>query len=288
MNGLNKILIIVAILLVFTQGGLLFLLLGRSETSLMMKSMYSSPSFYDEAYFQAGDGFSVEKQAYGAIVPHHLFVKSKIAAFFRGLKKFDYETVILIGPNHFHAGLNEVQTSRAVWLTPYGVVKPDLDIIDRLVESDFAAVEEQSFPREHAITGLVAFVKKSLPRARIVPIILKEKTEAAAVERLAKFISGEIDPDKSLVIASVDFSHEQNALVSNLQDETSINAITQFDFLNVYDLKLDSPAAIFFTLKYLDLIGAKKSTVFSHTNSSELLGRPDLPGTSHFIVGFSK
>ena len=94
--------------------------------------------------------------------------------------------------------------------------------------------------------------------------------------------------EKTLVLASVDFSHFQTDLVSNFHDDLSQNVIETFDFERIHNLEIDSPASIYTVLKYLEKIEAQKSQLAFHTDSSELLKKPDEAGTSHFYYYFSK
>ena len=42
---------------------------------------------------------------------------------------FDYENIVLIGPNHFGVGENNIAVSNAVWKTPFGDLEPNFQLI---------------------------------------------------------------------------------------------------------------------------------------------------------------
>ncbi|MFA6466500.1 MAG: AmmeMemoRadiSam system protein B [Patescibacteria group bacterium] len=252
------------------------------------KSYFISADFYNQAY-EAGTKqiISAEDKVYGGIIPHHLMPKDKIAAWFLGLKDTNYDTVVLIGPNHFEAGEADIIISQAKWETPYGELLPDLKLSDNLLKVKNIKLDEKPFGSEHSISGLVPFIKKSLPQANIVPIILKNKTKTADLDNLAANLASLIVKEKTLVLASVDFSHWQTDLVSDFHDDLSQNVIETFDFERIHNLEIDSPASIYAVLKYLEKIDAQKSQLAFHTDSSELLKKPDEAGTSHFYYYFS-
>ncbi|MBT4349429.1 AmmeMemoRadiSam system protein B [bacterium] len=300
----NKLLIVVLILLV-VQAGLVcyFLLLGaqnrESLTSIfrskiqfenltLHKSYFASQSFFDEAYENIEN--LVKKpvdKVYGGIIPHHLMVKENIAAFFEGIEDYDYDTVVLIGPNHFDAGQNDIILSKAKWRTPYGELMPDLVLTDKLIQEGYL-VDEAPFYAEHSISGLVSFIKKSLPKANIVPIILKVDTPAEDAFRLAEVLEQSVNQEKTLVLASVDFSHYLTVPVADFHDLKNRSVIESFDFDRVYDLEIDSPASIYAVLKYLELSKKQNAELIFATNSGNLINKTDEPTTSHSIYYFTE
>ena len=127
-------LLLIIIILLVSQAGLLYFsfskntqldflplnLIKPQPQSPVHLSYFSQAGFFDEAYQQAQNQVKMPvAKVYGGIVPHHLLVKDKIAAYFKGLENDDYQTVILISPNHFNYGRANVISSQADWQTPY-------------------------------------------------------------------------------------------------------------------------------------------------------------------------
>lgn len=245
---------------------------------------FSDRVFYDDAYQQArGEKVTASAAVVGGIIPHHLIVKDKIAAFFVGLEKAKYKTIILIGPNHYNSGPENIIVSAAVWQTPYGDLAPDQAGIKKIKS---LKIFEEPFIVEHSISGLVSFIKKSLPTAKIIPIIIKDGTPAADLDNLAQDISDNFDARQTLVLASVDFSHYQPLAVANFHDQKSIASIENFDFNELSKLDTCSGPSLDVLLKYLEIKKAEKSDLLFSTNSGALLNNPDLPTTSHNIFYF--
>ncbi|MFH1668064.1 MAG: AmmeMemoRadiSam system protein B [Candidatus Komeilibacteria bacterium] len=297
----NLILLFVVLILLVVQVGLIFSFYAQKEQKeivnivdsqitlddhQVLQSYFMNPEFYNEAYANSQPGVvETNSHVYGGIIPHHLIVKDYLASYFNGFKD-QYQTVVLIGPNHFDSGSSNILLSQAVWQTPYGKIYPDDQVIKKLAK-DFS-INEDAFFAEHSITGLVPFIKKSLPSAKIVPIILKVNTSNSELEELLTSLSNTIDPAKTLVLASIDFSHYQRALAADFHDAKSINTIKTFNYDAIPRLEIDSPPSLFVLLKYLDSIDARTSQLVYSTNSSILMGEPDEPGTSHQFFYFNK
>ena len=119
----DKYLISLLVLLVIAQTGLIFVLSKQARKNYIDEknltthySYFSGLDFYEEAYKQAEGQITVaDEKIYGGILPHHLMVEDKIAAFFTGIENNDYETIILIGPNHFLSGKSDIITSHTAF-----------------------------------------------------------------------------------------------------------------------------------------------------------------------------
>lgn len=304
-NGLKKIFIIffiaiLVLLVLFGKNVINFLsetkdldAAKKKEVELVRNKIYSDhhnayiniPSAYGDLG-QVKSSLFADGKIYGGIVSHHFFVAGKIAEFFAGLKKQQIETIVIVGPNHFNYSEGDIQISRYSYNTPWGALEPDSEIIENLLSEKNIKNEESSFEIEHSISALVGFVKYYLPEAKIVPIILKRKTTAKEAEHLAQALN-DVLPEKSIVLASVDFSHHLNSIMADFHDELSVSAIKSFDYNRLYSLEIDSPASINVLLRYLESRGGQKM-IYENTNSAELSGRPDLDDiTSYMFAYFS-
>jgi AmmeMemoRadiSam system protein B len=251
------------------------------------QSFYTTADFYDEAYQQAAADFSYSDKVRVGILPHHLIVKGKVATFFEGLKKQDIKTVVLVGPNHFEQGANKISISQAQWQTPYGDILPDTDLAQNLAKQKGAKIDEEPFAGEHAISGLVPFIKKSLPEAKLVSVILKSATTPEEAKQLAANIKSNSDGN-TLVLASVDFSHYLPAQVADFHDDKSRAVIENLDEVGVWNLEVDSPASLAVALHYANETNVEQANLLWQTNSSRLINNLDTLGTSHQFYYFTK
>ncbi len=249
-------------------------------------SYFSNRDYYEEAFsLNKEQEFNTGKKVYGGILPHHLIVKKKIAVFLNSLKGSGYEHIVLIGPNHFLKGGTAI-TSQAKWQTPYGNLLPDLELIEKLSEQEEVVVNEDPFKIEHSISGLVAFIKKTFPEAKFTPLVLRPSVDPELCANLADVIIENNQKEKTLVLASVDFSHYQPVKVADFHDMLSQSVIESFKKDRVYDLELDSPPSIYLLLDYLEKINSQDSKLIFHTNSGRLLNDYDIETTSHNFYYF--
>ena len=226
-----------------------------------------------------------DKDVAAGIIPHHLLAADLVAEFFYNLQGKDYETVVLIGPNHFNAGEADFITSSYNWQTPYGVLECDEDILRELVQTREVKIEEDALKNEHSINSEVAFIKKIFPKSKFAPIILKPNVTGGQAAILADKLA-ELSKNKNiLVLASVDFSHYKDNLTAQKNDRISLKAISDFDYNAIYDLDIDSPAAIYALLKFSESKGAGFSFL-NNSNSALLTNQLDLESTTSYVTGY--
>ena len=147
------------------------------------KTEFHSANPNDKEFFETAYGFAgkkidlLGKQVVAGIIPHHLLAADLIADFFYNLEGANYDTVVLIGPNHFLVGQSNLITSGYNWQTPYGVLEPDATILaDLLNDTNLGmVVEEDVMQGEHSINSEVAFIKKTFPNFRIMDKQCPEK-----------------------------------------------------------------------------------------------------------------
>lgn len=231
--------------------------------------------------------FDFPDYIYGGIVSHHLLAAVDIASFYASLAKQKVETVILIGPNHEGQGRESVAVSSLDFLTPWGRLETDQNIVKALVGEGVVKIDEEAFLGEHSISAEAPYIKYYLPQAHLVPIIMKRSVTKDNLLKLANALL-KVTDSKTVVIASVDFSHHTNKALAEQNDQKSIAAISTFDFANLFTLNIDSPNTIFVLLKYLDGIRAKRLDYWQQ-NAATILNSPDYTDvTSYLFATFRK
>jgi hypothetical protein len=70
------------------------------------------------------------------------------------------------------------------------------------------------------------------------------------------------------------------------EDDKSIERLLSFNTEALMDLDIDAPAAARLFLEILESRGITDGFVLERTNSSEIIGRPDLPCTSYATMLF--
>jgi MEMO1 family protein len=199
-----------------------------------------------EEEFPNIDTSLAEKYIFGAIVPHAGFEYSGYEAIhvfeILRLSGQEYETVVIINPNHHGLGPSIATDTNDSWKTPVGTVLLDREFIEYM---SIPQVEE-SHRYEHSGEVILPFLQLFLSgNFRIVPVsmlnqdpeqalLLAEKiTEAAG--RLGRRI---------LVLASSDFSHFVSPEHGAATDRKVIDTILTMDADAVFNVVQKTRASV--------------------------------------------
>lgn len=249
--------------------------------------------FFDEHLFQKGiaeteSAKPTQGKILGAIMPHHLIPSFIIADIFERIASQGTQTIILLSPNHYDIGATSVLTSKIVWNTPYGEVLPHSDIIQELIKKDYISIDEKILDNEHGIAGLLPFAKYYNDEIRVIPLILRQNITKEELRDLSRSIANVID-DKTVVVASVDFSHYLNSDEAEKNDVETLKVMDKKDYdalLQMNSDYLDSPEAIVTLLQIMEQLDIRKSEILHHTNSGRLMDEPSAQTTSYFGTVF--
>lgn len=226
----------------------------------------------------------------GGIVPHHLLAGYLPFAFFNNLKKQNPEIIYLIGPDHYHVGNGKILTSNLPWQTPYGILSVDEKIIADLQNQGVATVgSKEIFTKEQSIASLVSIIKKSLPDIKIVPIIFDYMVTTDTLDNLSQYLIKNVS-EKSVVVASVDFSHYMTWPVANFHDEFTKQVIKNLDYTRASKLEIDSWGSVYVLTKYLSAKNYSKVAYELSGNAAQILNTFSLKETTsyfspYFIAG---
>ncbi|MDD2221096.1 MAG: AmmeMemoRadiSam system protein B [Clostridia bacterium] len=139
------------------------------------------------------------------VVPHHALAADLTAEALYKADAANKELFIIIGPNHANQGAKISVTDQS-YQSGKTVLPPDKQALSALTENELAACDSSRFADEHSIGLPVALLAQLNPEARIVPIICRHsltREEGAEIfSALAPLLN-----DKTLIIASIDFSH---------------------------------------------------------------------------------
>jgi len=220
-------------------------------------------------------------KAKAVIVSHHLLARDLIGDTL-GRVANDYQTIILIGPNHFNLGLNQLQTTNYSFKTKFGNLEPNQEIIDKLAEEKIASIHDENFNNEHSICSLVSFVKIYFPNAKIVPIILKGNLPFEKTQKLASFLAQECR-QKCLIIASLDFSHDVSSQQAQLNDQQSAQILKNLEHENLEKVVSDSIPTLQVLMEYLKEKEIINGEIIHHSDSNQLSGQ-NLPTVTSYVM----
>lgn len=257
----------------------------KCKTPYFHYSYFSDKSFFDNAYKNISKKNKTSNDIKGLIVNHHLLAPNLIAETINTIATKDKITIVLISPNHFSVGRGQIISSLYNWNTPYGTLFPDCETISKLEKNKILNIDEYPFKKEHGIYGIMPFIKKSLPNARVVPIIIKDTLSKNDLNKFIDSLYAELG-NNVLIIGSFDFSHYLPDSAAEFHDKKSISVIKNFDYEGIKNIDIDSIPGLEITMRYMEKIGALNFNLLTNTNSSQILRDPTIYETTSYVDGF--
>ncbi|MBM3293132.1 MAG: AmmeMemoRadiSam system protein B [Candidatus Aminicenantes bacterium] len=161
-----------------------------------------------EAFLSAAAPSAPPGEVKALIVPHAGYVYSGPTAGFgyKLVRGKDVETVVILGPSHrigFHGA--------SIWpdggyATPLGPAAVDAEAASLLTKAGGFVFVPEAHAEEHSVEVQVPFIQKTLPKAKIVPVVLGYPSEPT-IRRLAAALAELSRSRRILVVASTDLSH---------------------------------------------------------------------------------
>lgn len=225
------------------------------------------------------------------VVPHHLLAEKIIEDFFSYISSKDKpETIILLGPDHFNAG--SVVGNSFITVRPdiqgFYNLKIDESLIKNLSSKHELIFSNSSISFDHGIINLIPFVKKYFPDSKIVPFIIPFNISREETERFAISLNS-LTSLKTIVIASVDFSHYLPPSAAEFHDIKSTRALINFQKEDFRNLEVDSWQALYIARDFAYLRKKEFPKVIGRLNSTDFLTNKDIEKTtSYFSVVFEK
>lgn len=283
---MKKYLFCLLLFFAFATLVLIFKLIPQAKkTEIFLEQGSSLPAPYHLACPFAGapylsDRSQVEKKikASALIVSHHLLAKDLINQAMEFTTQ-DHLTVVLIGPNHFDLGSEEIQISINDWQTKFGRLNSQKHLTYQLAEHQLAAVNPQNFNTEHSVCSLVSFIRKQFPQAQLVPLILKSTTSLVQSQVLGQFLAQNCAD--CLLIASLDFSHEVPLSQSKINDQKSQEILENLAEDQLNQVTCDSLPVLQVLFAYLQEKNIKQGKIINQSNSYQISGQNPESVTSY-------
>lgn len=220
-------------------------------------------------------------KAAALIVPHHLLAKDLINQALENLRP-DYQTIILLGPNHYYYGSANIQTSSFFWKTKFGELKANKGLVEKLASESLVQIEEEYFNTEHSICALVSFLKIHFPKAKVIPLILKANLSQEEAKSLAQFLAQNC-PD-CLLLCSLDFSHDVSQAEAERNDQKSIEILTALVEEKIDQVDCDSISALQILFSYLKEKGINQGKLINQSDSFAISGQNPQSVTSYVAL----
>lgn len=178
--------------------------------------------------------------------------------FFQNLKtqqQQNIKTFIVIANNPDFKGRYKIALSKKSINTPSGILQSDVEMIEKLLASgsDATGTAYNPFYDNIGIKKTAAEIKKKFPESKIVPIAIKDFTTNEELEKFAELLPNA--PDKALIVAPLEISN------NDFDQQLLKNIIETFDKKSTNGLDTENNQIIYLLLNYLEILGAKKSSM---------------------------
>lgn len=256
--------------------------------AIPLDQMFFERQLFDMAIAETSGEIFKKGKIRGGVIPHHLLASFMIADFFEKLSlQGDVKTVVFVGPNHFGKEQENIYSSGMNWDVPNGTVEVERRFADELRDKKIAKDGSELFGKEHSMGGMMPFMKRYLPSAKVVPIVVGYQVDEELRGEMTQLIADWASDEKVVVVGSIDFSHYLSSSEAEERDVETKNAIQEKGVKKILSFKddhLDSPKALVTIMEIMEKIGMKNSEILDNTNSGKLLGRQFDETTSYFEI----
>jgi len=129
--------------------------------------------------------------------------------------------VVLLGPSHFVPFVGLAASSAEAFATPLGVVRVDVDAVQRVLSLPQVSLLDTAHAREHSLEVQLPFLQVVLDDFVLVPLAVGE-AGAKAVNQVLQLLWG--GPETRFVISS-DLSHDLDSDAARRLDQATAEAI---------------------------------------------------------------
>jgi MEMO1 family protein len=241
-----------------------------------------------DAHLARADGAPRLETLTALIAPHAgLIYSGPVAAHaYRQLEGRAIDVVVLVGPSHF-IGFDGVSIyRRGGFDSPLGVAPIDDACAARLMSASPLIHEHPAaHAREHSLEMQLPFVRRILPQASIVPLVVGWQTSEVAKE-LGRALAESLRGTRAVMVASSDLSHYESADAAHAMDLQVVEAVEQFDPEALQDLleRNDRHACgggpIVAVMRAARGLGARDAVVLNYADSG------DVSGDKSAVVGY--
>jgi AmmeMemoRadiSam system protein B len=191
-----------------------------------------------------------EQQKFFAIIPHFTLQAKTIENFYTMLKETykikerEQLNIVLISPDHFNASKNNVDM---LCKDTKKFCYQGSCISAKALPSTKTSGCLQKDTDEHGLGEQFRFIKKTFPEANVYPIVVKPRKFIEDTE-LINILSGYTFIGRTLIIASVDFSHYVDEDFAKIHDKKTFYTLNNTTTINEYkSLEVDCPSCLYIT-----------------------------------------
>ena len=222
------------------------------------------------------------------IAPHAgIMFSGPVAAFsYKAAAREPYDVVVLAGPSHFVPFEGVALYPDGAFDSPFGLAPIDTEIAGRLAASAGIHAMPAAHAREHSLEMQLPFVRRLLPQARIVPLLMGFQSRDA-IEQLAAALPAALRGTRALIVASTDLSHYFDARTAAELDARVQQRVAAFDPEGLIALAAEYPehergryvgcgiGPAISVMIAARTLGAREARVLKYAHSGEVSGDYD-------------
>jgi len=165
------------------------------------------------------------------VAPHAgLMYSGPVAGWaYRAVRGHGYACVVLVGPSHFIGFEGVAIVARGDFDTPLGPAPIAADVADAVMAaSPLIRPYPAAHAREHSLEMQLPFLRRVLPDAPIVPLVMGFQ-QRGTIEELAGALARALAGTAALLVASTDLSHYFDRARAAALDARVIECVRRFD-----------------------------------------------------------
>jgi MEMO1 family protein len=165
----------------------------------------------------------------GMVAPHagYFFSAHVAGAGYRQVRGGDYDTAVLIGPDHTGAAMGGLALPDfSAWRTPLGDVPVDSELVALLEQR--VVLRRVRRDQEHSLEVQLPFLQVALGNFKLLPIMMGSQSPEACRD-LGLAVADTVRDRRPLLVASTDLSHYQPDRVARDLDQKTLSHVLNFD-----------------------------------------------------------
>lgn len=225
---------------------------------------------------------AAKKQAVSCVLPHAGYIYSGAVAYNVVSQIEIRDNVIILGPNHSGMGKAFSVMDEGSWATPLGNLTINSALAKKLLtQVEFLEVDYLAHQYEHSIEVELPILQYFKRDFTFVPIVIAGN-DFKSYQRLGLEIASaaqELHLEKdTLIIASSDMTHYEEAKIAKDKDSQAIKAILELDEFKLWariqelDISMCGYAPIIVMLSAAKALGARKGELINYQTSGDTTG----------------
>lgn len=237
-----------------------------------------------DTYVEAAD-VQLPSGLVAIVAPHAgLMFSGPVGAYaYKAAARESLDVVFLVGPSHFMAFDGVSVWPEGAFATPLGEARVDAAAAGEILQSPTAHDLPAPHLREHSLEMQLPFVRRLMPDAAIVPILMGLQ-QADTIRELAEALARAARSRRALLVASTDLSHYFDARTAAWLDQRVQDRVAAFDAEGLLALFEQYPehergryvacggGPAIAVMMASRLLGAREGRVLKYANSGEVSG----------------